>query len=175
MSVSITRLGYANQHCILVECLLLLCFSCYHKQGIYTLTLYGKSMHMILSRSDLLSCWIPVLFVINMFHANSHFKHIVEFINQTFVKNGAWVGAWVCFAHRSSSTSWNIHPKYSDIQSWAKSEDPERTRRFRTRRLIKIPTVCHFRDTDSFPSYDNYGKEWRCPDIRIKSLYEKGQ
>ena len=59
-------------------------------------------LHMMLSRSDLLSYWIPVLFVINMFHINSHFKHIVEFINQAFVKNGAWVGAWVCFAHRSS-------------------------------------------------------------------------
>ena len=27
----------------------------------------------------------------NMFHANSHFKHIVEFINQAFAKNGALV------------------------------------------------------------------------------------
>ena len=54
-------------------------------------------LHMMLSRSDLLFCWIPVLFVMNMFHANSHFKHIVEFINQAFVKNGAWVGGMSVF------------------------------------------------------------------------------
>ena len=30
----------------------------------------------------------------NTFHANSHFKHIVEFINQAFVKNDAWGRGW---------------------------------------------------------------------------------
>ena len=79
-----------------------------------------EMLHKMLSRSDLLSCWIPVLFVINMFHANSHFKHIAEFINQAFVKNGAWVGAWVCFAHRSSLCliSYNLFLFFSKLFKW---------------------------------------------------------
>ena len=51
----------------------------------------------------------PVLFVINMFYANSHFKHIVEFINQAFVKNGAWVGH-ECVSHTGLVRVWIFEP-----------------------------------------------------------------
>ena len=46
MSVSITRLGYANQHCIPVECLLLLCLMLSQTGDIYTDTLWKISAVM---------------------------------------------------------------------------------------------------------------------------------